>query len=382
MNLTKYVPKLRELIAGARLAEARNLCLDLVMAHPRNTDVWMLRVDVHYKRGEFNDAIECCHKILAYDPGNIKAHIARATLSLLHGDFEAGWSEYEWRLRHPDMIVPPTGRPRWRGEPLAGKTIMVLCEQGLGDTIQFVRYVRILKSLGAAKIFLLCQPELKRLLEGFNGIDAFFKDGDSAPPYDFEIPMMSFPLVLKTTLDTIPGGVPYLSAKEGTGTKVIMEIARHPNKLRAGLVWAGGKINPNDSFRSCGLAPFHELLVNRGVTFFSLQKGEASCELTALKEANIIDIALLLEDFADTAMAIQELDLVISVDTAVAHLAGALGKTVWTLIPYAPDWRWMLDREDSPWYPTMRLFRQSAPGDWASVIERVSEELKALVEAE
>jgi hypothetical protein len=298
---------------------------------------------------------------------------------LLIGDFRRGWPEYEWRLKTNSMAEPPSGKPRWNGEPLKNKTILVEAEQGHGDTIQFVRYLPRVKALGAT-VILGCQPTLRNLLTEAVGADRVLSQGDLAPPFDTETTLLSLPGIFQTLPKTIPTEVPYLRVPQGSGAQAKTAIAQHAGTFRVGLVWAGG-IYTKNPHRSVRMEQFSALFDIEGAKFFSLQKGKASAELKTFPQVAIADLDRYLGDFSDTAAAIQEFDLVISVDTAVAHLAGALGKPVWTLLPFVPDWRWMLEREDSPWYPTMRLFRQPRPGDWASVIKRVSEELKALVGA-
>jgi hypothetical protein len=325
------------------------------------------------------DAINSYERLIAAIPHDADAHACMGMCRLLLGDFRRGWPEYEWRLKTNYMAEPPSGRPRWNGESLEHKTILVEAEQGHGDAIQFVRYLPRIKALGA-NVILGCQPALHRLLAGSTGVDLALRQGDLAPHFDIEITLLSLPGIFQTLPETIPAKVPYLHVPQGSGIHATKTVIRYTGMLRVGLVWAGG-IHTKNSQRSIKLKQFSELFGLRGIKLFSLQKGEEVTELASIPRDIITDLGPHLEDFADTAAAIQELDLVISVDTAVVHLAGALGKPVWTLLPFAPDWRWMLDREDSPWYPTMRLFRQPAPGDWASVIKRVAEELKALVEA-
>jgi ADP-heptose:LPS heptosyltransferase len=328
------------------------------------------------RMGRIADAISIFERLIAIYPKEVEFHFILARCYLLAGDFYRGWSEYEWRLKFRKMSPSlPIGTPRWDGQPLNGKTIVVLPEQGLGDMIQFVRYVRHIKARGG-KVMLGYRPALKHLLWTCHGVDQVVT---VLPPHHVHIPCMSLPLVFQTSLATIPAEVPYLSVPPGFGEKVTAEIARYRNVLRIGLAWAGSSRNHNDCFRSLKLEQLSSLFNIAGIKFFSLQKGEREAELKSAPTGTVIDLAPYIRDFADTAAAIQALDLVISVDTSVAHLAGALAKPVWTLIPYAPDWRWMRDREDSPWYPTMCLFRQPRPGDWASVIRRVAEELKALV---
>lgn len=372
--------KLRQLIEKQKLREACNLCLDLTRAHPHDNGIWAIYrhlAALFYNAGHVYDAINIYQRIIAANPADADAHACLGICRLLIGDFQGGWPEYEWRLKTRSMAEPPSGRPRWNGESLKNKTILVEAEQGHGDTIQFVRYLPRIKSLGAT-IVIGCQPALHRLLAESIAVDQILNQGDLAPPFDIETTLLSLPGIFQTSLETIPAEVPYLRIPQGSGARAITVVTQYSGSLRVGIVWSGG-IHTKNPHRSVGLEQFSVLFGTAGTKFFSLQKGDAMTELNMVPQNIIDDLGPYLADFSDTAAVIQELDLVISVDTAVAHLAGALGKPIWVLIPFASDWRWMLEREDSPWYPTMRLFRQPKPGDWASVIRRVAGELKALV---
>lgn len=323
-------------------------------------------------------AMAVYERITALSPGDVEAHMGLAIHQLLLGDFNRGWPEYEWRLKFKDMVMPVTGKPHWNGQSLTGKTILLLGEQGLGDTLQFVRYAPQVKAHGA-NVVLGCPPTLQRLLSGCEGIDSVIPYGETIPPHDFLIPLLSLPRVLKTTLKTIPASVPYLRVPSGAGVTVAGMITRQAGILNIGIAWAGGNLHPNNKRRSCTLEQFRCLLDIPGVRFFSLQKGEPAKELSGFSDRKIVDLGPFLGDFSDTAAAMTALDLIISVDTAAAHLAGGLARPVWLLLPFAPDWRWMLGLDDSPWYPTMRLFRQPVPGDWNNVTERLAAELAAAV---
>ena len=245
-------------------------------------------------------------------------------------------------------------------------------EQGLGDTIQFARYLRLLADRGARVIF-AAPAELKSLLGDLEGACQVMEANQPLPPFDLRAGLMSLPRLCGTRLENIPASVPYLP---------LPPVARFPlppavpGRLRVGLVWAGGTGHLNDQMRSIPLKQLLPLLQAADCDFFSLQVGPRAADLAALPAGiRMTDIGSRVRDFADTAAVMRQLDLIISVDTAALHLAGALARPVWALLPYAPDWRWLLEREDTPWYPTMRLFRQVAPRDWASVINRVQEEL-------
>lgn len=303
------------------------------------------------------------------------AHMNRGMLLLVKGDFARGWQEYAWRsqLAGPFKFRQSFTQPLWTGEDLRGRTILLHAEQGFGDTIQFVRYVPLVIARGA-RVILGVQPELHRLLSTVKGIDQCITQADPLPAFDFQCPFLNLPMVFQTTLQSIPTEIPYLRAPDGAAE--IQSRLSDEKQFKVGLVWAGRPENSNDRYRSVQLEMLAPLTQMPNVALISLQKGPARQEMQSTPGLNLIDLADELHDFADTASAIAKLNLVITVDTAVAHLAGALGKPVWVLLPLVPDWRWLMDREDSPWYPSMRLFRQRKQGDWKSVMERVAEALE------
>jgi len=286
---------------------------------------------------------------------------------LLRGDFERGWPKYEVRNRRNAAAIDPRLLAKfWDGSNLAGRRILLLGEQGLGDTIQFIRYVPLIEQIGG-DVRIVCQPPLRTLFATQFGAGRVSTFEQPLPAFDVCCPLMSLPHLLGTTEQTIPRNVPYLRADPDLG-KVWSHRLSDRAGFRIGLAWAGNPTFGNDRNRSIPAPMFAPLRDVAGVTFVSLQKGPTTSATTNLA---LLDFTSDLNDFADTAAAIANLDLVISVDTAVAHLAGALAKPVWTMIPFAPDWRWQLHRTDSPWYPTMRLFRQPRRGDWESVIRSV-----------
>jgi hypothetical protein len=251
-------------------------------------------------------------------------------------------------------------------------------EQGFGDTIQFIRYASLLADR-EANVMVQCQKELTPLLKYTKGIQQVVSFGEALPPFDIQCPLASLPLFFETTIDTIPSYTPYFFLNPELIQRWKNKIENDKTNFQIGLVWSGNPKYKNDLKRSCSLAMFSTLAHLDNITLYSLQKGEAANEAKyPPKGMRLIDYTEEINDFLDTAGFIKTLDLVISVDTSVAHLAGALGKTVWTLLPYNPDWRWLINREDSPWYPAMRLFRQPNPGDWESVIKKVTNELEAL----
>ena len=310
-------------------------------------------------------------------PDNPGAHKNLGIISLLQGDFETGWPEYSWRRLEDDPVfkVRNYKPPFWDGEDLTGKTIFVYPEQGLGDIIQFVRYLPMLRQRGGRVAFDIPLP-MARLMWDLDGIDVSLKDGDTLPPFDYHIPLLELPKLLGTTLDTIPAAKAYLHADKNL-VEAWGERLGPKEEFRIGLVWGGSPDHLKDRNRSIEPELFRPLVETPGVSALSLMVGRDG-EAGRVFGDGVTDLAPDLGDFADTAAAITNMDLVISVDTAVAHLAGALGTMVWTLLPFNSDWRWMLGRDDSPWYPSMRLFRQEKRKDWEGVIERVAAELADL----
>jgi predicted TPR repeat methyltransferase len=315
---------------------------------------------------QIEEAIASYQKALTIDPDDAVTHWNLSQVLLLSGNFKDGWKEYEWRLRVKDFCRTDFRRPLWDGSDISGRTILLEAEQGFGDTIQFVRYASLVAQSGA-KVIVGCPKELTSLLQNVDGVQQAISHGERLPQFDLYCPIPSLPFIFGTTSESIPAKIPYINAAP-------LLVSRWRNKLKdddsvkIGLVWAGREQ------RTFSLDLFSPLSLMKDVTFYSLQKGEAAKQA---ENANtrIVDYTGEISDFSDTAAFITNLDLIITVDTAVAHLSGALGKQVWTLLPAVPDWRWMLDREDSPWYPTMRLFRQSLTGDWEMVVHLVAEEL-------
>lgn len=331
---------------------------------------------------QLDEAIANYQKAIEFKPDYSAAHTYKGLALLLKGDFTNGFVEYEWRWFLKTFAAGLSPSQFWEGSPLNGKTILLRAEQGFGDTLQFVRYAPQVKAKGG-RVVLECQPQLKRLLANVPGIDQIVARGEEPlPSFDTQIPLLSLPRVLGTNLENIPAEIPYLGhGIWGTGHEALsptLPPSSPPPLLKVGIVWAGSPKHQDDRNRSCGLTPLLPLLEVEGVAFYSLQKGERVTERVGIEQ--IIPLDEQLQDFADTAKAIAQLDLVITIDTSVAHLAGALGKPVWVLLCYSPDWRWLLNREDSPWYPTMRLFRQTQPGDWQGSCDRVKTALQALVE--
>jgi len=341
--------------------------------------------------GEFDEATACIQRVLQLRPDYALGHWNMALLHLTHGRFAEGWKEYEWRwnVKELDLHFDPTA-PLWDGGDLSGRRILLVAEQGIGDSIQCVRYVPHVAKLGG-KIVLAVHGELQRLLEGVppnfsdfsRNVDQWVFPDQNMPKYDTYCPLLTLPKVLGTTLENIPRDVPYLAADAGLKRKWHDRISAADalpsadGGLKVGIAWAGSPKHINDRNRSvpaCELAPLAEASNAR---FYNLQKGPIA-KPGVLPPLEMTDWTGELHDFADTAALMENLDLVICADTALAHLAGALGKRVWVLLPFLPDWRWLLNRTDSPWYPTMRLFRQPRPCDWSEPIAQIAAALKNL----
>ncbi len=314
-------------------------------------------------------------------PDFAQAHWNLSLALLLAGQYAEGWREYEWRNRSETFgATAASPAPRWNGEDLSGRTIVLSAEQGLGDTLQFVRYAAPLAARGA-KVILVAPESLAGILAGAPGIAAVARAGGPLPPHDFAMPLLSVAGALGTEEDTIPAAIPYLAASRADVAAVATEVAATPRTFRVGLSWAGNARHINDRRRSCPLAALAPLFDLADIAWFSLQKGDGEEQIAQTPGAERIRSLGARNDFAHKAALIENLDLVISVDTSNAHLAGALGKPVWILLPFAPDWRWGLRKTDSPWYPTARLFRQPRAGDWAAVIDQVRAALMSTVAA-
>jgi tetratricopeptide (TPR) repeat protein len=342
---------------------------------PQVPEVLINKGHVLADRHQFAEALKC-YAAAAQVGRRPEAEWCASLVRLRLGQFAQGWRDYEWRwhqasweIRRRNFAVP-----LWLGnEPIAGKTILLHAEQGFGDTLQFVRYLKSVADLGAT-VLLEVQPPLEPLLAGIVGSTRVLAHGEALPPFELHCPLMSLPLAL----GTIPAEVPYVHAPEERVARWRARLGERRSP-RVGFVWAGSATHKNNHNRSMALERFASIFSAPGVAFVSLQNEVTAAEVAILdRHANLTQLGPELRDFADTAAVVAELDLVIAVDTAVVHVAGALGRPVWLLLPFTPDFRWLLDREDSPWYPTARLFRQPQFGDWESVLARVQHELGCL----
>ncbi|MGI0490059.1 tetratricopeptide repeat protein [Pantanalinema rosaneae CENA516] len=355
--------------------------LDQAIAHyqtalqlrPNHPDAYRELGDALQDRGEIAAAIALYDQAIAQFPQHVKLRGSRIRARLISGDLQQGFAEYDqWRL---GMVSSPRSfaQPVWNGSPLNGKPILLYAEAGagFGDTMQFVRYVPLVMQRGG-QVILECQPPLVRLFQNMPGVQHVIPLGEPLPDFAVQASLLSLPRIFATALATIPATIPYLAAPTDR-----VELSPEPmGNLKVGLVWGGDPQHSNDRQRSCPLPEFLPILQTPNVTFYSLQKGEHRHELT--DRFPIQDLSSHLHDFADTAAAIAQLGLIISVDTSVAHLAGALGKPVWILLSASPDWRWLLQRQDSPWYPNARLFRQTRYNHWTEVCQTVAVALKTL----
>jgi Flp pilus assembly protein TadD len=365
------------LLAQQQYAEATACFRDGLRRAPANSGIHLNLGNALRVSGRVGEAVQSLRQAIELRPDYAEAHWDLAFALLLQGDFSQGFQEYEWRWRRPDFPRRSFASPLWLGEDLAGRTLLVHAEQGAGDAIQFVRFVGDLAERGA-RVLLECPPSLAALFESVSGAHRVIPKGDALPEVDYHVPLLSLPQRLGITIGTIPARTPYLRPPVNHCVVLPSPRDRRDVRLKVGLAWRGNPQHSNDRQRSIPLELLDPLFSLPGVAFYNLQvasgpqfagEGTSQPSLTPLKG--------LLHDFADTASVIAQLDLVISADTSVAHLAGALGRPAWVLLPFAPDWRWLLEREDTPWYPTLRLFRQSAPGDWSAVIQRVHDALLA-----
>jgi Tfp pilus assembly protein PilF len=369
------------LLAQHQYSEAIACFRDSLLRAPANPGINLNLGNALRCSGRMGEAIQSLRRALELQPDLAEAHWDLAFALLLQGDLAQGFQEYEWRWRRPDFPLRRFASALWLGEDLAGRTLLVHTEQGAGDNIQFARFIGQLPQRGA-RVLLECPPSLAALFESVDGVSRVIPKGDPLPEVDFHLPLLSLPQRLGVTLETIPTRTPYLQPPANRCVVLPPPHCPQDVRLKIGLAWRGNPQHPNDHQRSLPLALLEPLFAVPNVAFYDLQlapgpqfAGEGA------KQPALVPLEGLLRDFADTASVVSQLDLVIAADTSVAHLAGAQGRTAWILLPFAPDWRWMLAREDTPWYPTLRLFRQPTPGDWATVVRRVRDALLVLARA-
>jgi tetratricopeptide (TPR) repeat protein len=347
---------------------------------PNFTSAHLNRGNAFLALNRLADALASFDQAVALDPENPEANFNAAITRLCMGDFREGWKQYEYRWKRKNFgTLPRNCPPMWRGEgDLHGKTIFLMAEQGMGDLIQFARYVPLVAARGA-KVLLGVHLPLVALAASVKGVSEVIASGGKVPEFDLYCPLLTLPLAFGTELATIPADIPYIRADERRVAKWSGRLSAN-GRLRIGICWAGTKAHFNDRNRSMSLERFACLFSVPNLDYVCLQKDVSDTDLAMLREHGVTALGHEFQDFSDTAAVVSMLDLIVSVDTSVAHLAGAMGKAVALLVPFSPDFRWQLDRTDSPWYPTMRLFRQSAIGDWDTPLDRLRQELSAVAQ--
>ena len=334
---------------------------------------------LHYHRLELDEAIACGERAIALDANFAGAHFGIAEASLLRGDFGRGWDEYEWRLKlaNAPPLLPPTDRPQWDGTPLRNGVLLLIADQGYGDVIQFSRYIPW-AAARCARIAVACSGELHPVIAQATGDAVLFSHWDRVAEFDAYCPLSSLPRLAGTRLDNIPAGIPHVRP-DPAKTRVWADrlAALVPaGYRRIGIAWAGRPTHHNDRNRSTTLATLARLTELPGIALVSLQKGPPQAQIGFYwGRAPLVNLGPVIRDFGDTMAVLDCLERIVTVDTAIAHLAGAMGKESWVMLPYAPDWRWLLNRSDSPWYPTLRLFRQGPDRGWGAVVDRIVAEL-------
>jgi tetratricopeptide (TPR) repeat protein len=367
--ITRDRDALEEAAAGYRRAAAAN---------PADALLWNDLGNVYRELGRHRDALASFAEAIARQPSLAEAHFSMSQVLLLCGEYPPGWNAYEWRwkVKGLNLAMPEFRQPLWNGDALAGATLLLHAEQGLGDTLQFVRYAHLAAGC-CGNVLLQCQPQIAGILRSVRGLARVLPRGEPLPPFDAHLPLMSLPRIFRTTLESIPWDGAYIHAEPrrvDAWRSLLAPLAR----LHVGLVWAGRPEYWDDRKRSISLAMLAPL-AQPGVALYSLQWGEAASQAAAPPSGmRITDFGDRIRDFSETAALLACLDVVITVDTAMSHLAGAMGVPTWLLLPQAPEWRWLLERQDSPWYPTMRLFRQDIDGDWSGVMRRLAAAIEKL----
>jgi tetratricopeptide (TPR) repeat protein len=360
-----------------RLDEAADCCRRLIAASPRSAEAHNNLGAVIQAQGRIDEALACYRRAIALKTDYPDAQVNESILLLMCGDFEPGWKKYEWRWKLKGYEPRGYRQPEWQGEEIRGKTIVLHSEQGFGDTIHFARYAPMVVRRGAKVVVEVPSP-LKNLIASLKAPLRVLAKGETLPHFDLYCPLGTLPRVFGTRIDTIPAQVPYLYADPAIVARWKTALGTDPG-FKVGIAWAGNAQHTNDHNRSIKFERLRPLIETPGVRWFSLQVGPHAADLAALAPGRVTDLAPKLTDFNETAGALANLDLLISADTSVIHLAGAMGRPVWAMIPFIPDWRWQFARRDSPWYPSMRLFRQPAVDDWETVVARIRLDLERLI---
>ena len=357
------------------LSAAEYHCRNAVILDPGMAEAHTVLGFLLTQTGDLPGAIAACERAISIVPTLSEAHCNLGIAQLTAGDLPGGFTRYEWRKRHPlygkEFFSLPD--PEWLGQPLEGKRIVIMAEQGLGDGIMFARYAGVLAARGAT-VMIACDRRLVTLLQTTPGVTRAFAKTRAMPRFDYWVDQMSLPLLCGTTLETVPSPGPYLAADPVKAQRWAERLALPHDRRRVGVVWAGNPLHTNDANRSCPGRLFHQILTRSSVTGVSLQVGPAAGEAVSLE---LHDWSAGLTDYAETAALIDNLDLVLTVDTSVAHLAASMGKPTWIMLPHCPEWRWLRDRDDTPWYDCVRLFRQPVAGDWNFVRDAVIAALNA-----
>ncbi|BDX20795.1 hypothetical protein TUM22923_01160 [Polynucleobacter sp. TUM22923] len=352
---------------------------EAIKLHPKFTTAYLNRGNTFMKLNKLDQANFNYDAAIQLDPSDVEVAWNKSLALLLNGNLELGWKGYEvrWKTAEIKNLVRTFSEPLWLGDQsLKEKTILLYAEQGMGDTIHFCRYAKLVAKLGA-KVILEVQPPLVPLLKNLEGISEIVAKGQKIPDFDYQCPLLSLPLVFHTALETIPSSFRYIQSNEEKKLAWRNKLGKI-SVPRVGIVWSGSTIHKNDHNRSLELSKIISYLPSE-YKYVCLQKDVRQADkVTLLENPHIQFYGDEMQDFADTAALCELMDLIISVDTSVAHLAGALGKPTWILLPYAPDWRWFLGRSDSPWYPSVKLYRQKSLGDWEGVLERVRGDLNRL----
>ncbi len=371
--------QVQALIAAGRFAAAEALLRPHLASGSGPIPLWRLLARTLRPQGRIAETRAIQELLVEAVPGDLPGRFDLAETALLLGDFERGWREYHWRysLPHTTRIERKVQRPRWDGRRIEGKTLLIHDEQGFGDTFQFIRMVPWAKARGGARLILEIAPELLTLARRTEGFDQLITRGTLPPAFDVHCEMMSLPMVMGLTLADLPGKIPYLAPDPQRLARWRRRLAKLPRPLVA-LVWAGRPEHHNDANRSTALAGLAPLALP-GITFLAVQKGPKAAEAKAPPTGmSLVPLGDEIRDFEDTTAILAIADLLISVDSSPVHLAGALGRPAWVLLPFVPDWRWLLEREDTPWYPSVKLFRQDRGGDWSGALARAAAALAAL----
>jgi len=370
--------KARAALAANNFVKAETLTRAL-LTNGGQLHIWRLLVATLRRQGKVHEALEILDMLVQHAPGNLDLRFDLSEVLLLIGDFKRGWREYQYRysLDHTKILDRKVQKPLWDGRVIRDKTLLIHDEQGFGDTFQFLRMVPWVKQRSQAKIVLQIRQEQEGFAKRMSGIDQIVRQGELPPAFDMHCQMMTLPEVTDLTLADLPGQIPYITADPRRIRKWQKRLATLPRPLVA-LVWAGRPTHFNDAARSMSLEKLAPLGMD-GITFLSVQKGDRTNDANTPPEGmNLINLGPEISDFEDTAAIFNVIDLLISVDSSPIHLAGALGRPAWVMLPFVPDWRWLLDRDDTPWYPSVKLFRQSASGDWSGVVQNMATELAKL----